>query len=98
MTSSGTPITDAPRDLRDAGALGLKPRIWTSVQNRGDDIVYFCELPEAPALTTDPRWQEMASKETVDMMASDVTPLWARCADGESSVLSALPGGRPTRY
>ena len=99
--SSGANITGAAVDLTlDASWTGdgLKDRVWKGVQNTGDAVVYFCELDAAPADLTDIRWQQIASKETIDLMASEGKPLWARCATGETSTLAAIVSGRPTRY
>ena len=98
--SSGADITDSGIDLTlDASwnGEGLKKRVWRGVQNTGDKVVYFVELDDEPGDLDDNRWQQIASLETIDLMAAE-TPIWARCADGETSTLAAIDSGRPTRY
>ena len=97
--SSGSDITDVAKDLTLAASWngpGLRERIFSTVQNTGDERVFLCAATSAPALT-DNRWQHIDAGDSIDLMDSGV-PIWAACADGATSTLAANLSGRPTRY
>ena len=100
---TGANISDTAKDLMAAavddgsGGLGLKPRIWNSVQNTGSSTVYIFEGGAAAPSASDVRRQTISAGETVDLM-SEKDKYWAYCASGETSILASNLSGRPTRY